>query len=77
MSSNLDQQVERICREIPEEKDSARMMKLVKDLNQLLEAKESAATRPHVVAGNSQSGITDNPRPGETQTSTPSERQSA
>lgn len=60
MLSNLDAQVERLCREIPEEKDSARMMKLVKELNQLLEAKESNATRPHLIAEAPQPDATEN-----------------
>lgn len=69
MLSNLDAQVERLCREIPEEKDSARMMKLVKELNQLLEAKESNATRPHL--------ITETPQPDATESTPARERQSA
>jgi len=78
MSRYLDEQVEKLCREIPEEKDSERMMKLVQQLNQLLEAKESAATRPHLIADNPQPGIVDNPRPAETpNTLVPRERQSA
>lgn len=59
MSSNLDEQVKRLCREIPEEKDSARMMKLVQQLNQLLDEKESATTRPHIIADNAQPGTTE------------------
>ena len=69
MLSNLDAQVERLCREIPEEKDSARMMKLVKELTQLLEAKESNATRPHLIA--------EAPQPDATENTPARERQSA
>jgi hypothetical protein len=54
MSSHLDDQVQKLCREIPEEKDSEKMMKLVNQLNQLLEARESAATHPHLTSGNPQ-----------------------
>ena len=59
MSSNLDEQVEKLCREIPEEKDSEKMMKLVQQLNELLEAKESAARHPHLITENAQPGTTE------------------
>jgi hypothetical protein len=59
MSSYLDEQVEKLCREIPEEKDSDKMMKLVQQLNELLEAKESAARHPHLIADNAQPSATE------------------
>ena len=71
MSSYLDEQVEKLCREIPEEKDSEKMMKLVQQLNELLEAKESAARHPHLIADN-------NTQPSPTESApTQRERQSA
>jgi hypothetical protein len=41
MTSNLDEEVKRLCREIPEERNSEKMMRLVARLNQLLDARES------------------------------------
>ena len=47
MSSNLDEQVQRLCREIPEEKDPERMMRMVEQLNRLLDEKEAGKSNPH------------------------------
>jgi len=63
MSSPLDDQVQKLCREIPEERDSEKMMKLVNELNQLLDERESAATHPHLVSGNLQPSQTPNAEP--------------
>jgi hypothetical protein len=47
MSTNLDDQIQRLCREIPAEKDSETMMKLVEQLNRLLDEKEAVKSNPH------------------------------
>lgn len=50
MSTNLDDQIQRLCREIPVEKDSEKMMKLVEQLNRLLDEKEAIKSNPHVAS---------------------------
>jgi len=42
MPSDLNEEVQKLCRAIPEEKDPDEMMKLVQQLNQLLDAEEAA-----------------------------------
>lgn len=46
MSTNPDDQIQRLCREIPLEKDSEKMMKLVEQLNRLLDEKEAIKSNP-------------------------------
>lgn len=46
MSSKLDEQVQKLCQEIPQEKDSEKLMKLVEQLNGLLDEKEAAKSNP-------------------------------
>ena len=46
MSSDMDEQIQRLCREIPEEKDPEKMMQLVAQLNRLLDEKEAAKPNP-------------------------------
>lgn len=41
MPSDLNEEVQKLCRAIPEEKDPDEMMKLVQQLNQLLDAEEA------------------------------------
>lgn len=47
MSSNVDELVQRLCREIPEEKDPEKMMKMVEQLNRLLDEKEAGRSNPY------------------------------
>lgn len=56
MSSNVNEQLERLCRQIPQEKDSEKMMKLVHELNQLLDEQESAKATPPLQISVKQTG---------------------
>ena len=68
MSSNLDDQVQKLCREIPEEKDPEKMMKLVEQLNRLLDEKEAVKSNPHdetILVRNSEGQIAQDRHPGD------------
>jgi len=50
MSSNVDERVQKLCREIPEEKDPEKMMRMVEQLNRLLDEKEAGKSNLHDAA---------------------------